>query len=298
MNDTVGVIALDAADYQLVGDWKCDNILLNNNNKLESFTYGTETPSTLEVWPTVATGVHPKEHGIINKNEKASDWENPILQAMSTATKHLPLWMRAKLGKPFHLIGEQMTFDQTEMPHVFKNGYVFSWPGITPATNLSKAWNLSFQMSDGDLSKAEFEGELFKLFGSEMGYLVRMAQTDAPIVGVHSHILDISGHAYMNHKADLKQMYERVNNLLGWVRSQIDRLVIISDHGMQVEWIDHETGQHSMRSMVATTEKGSLPDTVFDVKEWLENMKVESEIENKSGEFDTTKDQLEALGYR
>lgn len=297
MAENIVVIALDAADYALAREWDCENILLETYGEIETFTYGTETPSTLEVWPSVATGLHPEDHGIVNKNETAQSWENPVLQMGSKITQYLPNTVRSTLGKPFHRAGQKKQFQQTDAPHVFEDGYVFSWPGITPAPNLSEAWNLMFR-TDKEDSMAEFEGELFKLFGSEVGWAARMAQTGAPIIGIHSHILDIAGHAYMTREDRLRSVYEQVDEMLGWIKSSVDNLIIISDHGMQVSWIDNTTGKHSMRAMFGTTIDGPIPESVFDVKDWLEARKPAKETENEGAGFDTTAEQLEALGYK
>lgn len=298
MDGTIGVIALDAADYALATDWDCENILLDTHSQIETFTYGTETPSTLEVWPSVATGLHPEDHGIVNENETAQSWESPVLRLGSKVTQYLPNSVRTTLGQPFHQTGHQKKFQQTDEPHVFEDGHVFSWPGITPASNLADAWNLMFRSNEADMQRAEFEGELFKLFGSEMAWLTRMADTNVPIVGVHSHILDIAGHAYMTREDRLRSVYERVDETLGWVRENVDHLVILSDHGMQVSWIDDTTGKHSMRSLFGTTAEGPLPDSVFDVKDWLEARKRSGTAKDDEADFDTTTEQLEALGYR
>lgn len=297
MDENIVVIALDAADYALAREWGCENMLLETHRGIKTFRYGTETPSTLEVWPTVATGLHPEDHGIINKNETAQSWENPVLQMGSKVTQYLPTTVRSALGKPFHRAGQKKQFQQTDAPHIFEDGHVFSWPGITPAPNLSKAWNLMFR-TDEETPRAEFEGELFKLFGSELGWVTRMEKTNVPIVGVHSHILDIAGHAYMNHNERLRSVYERVDDMLGWVRSDVGPLVILSDHGMEVSWIDESTGKHSKRALFGTTLDGPLPESVFDVKDWLEKQKPNETKSKENANFDTTDEQLEALGYK
>lgn len=297
MAQNIVVIALDAADYALAREWNCENILLDAHGEIETFTYGTETPSTLEVWPSVATGLHPEDHGIVNKNETAQSWENPVLQMGSKITRYLPNTVRSTLGKPFHRAGQKKQFKQTDAPHVFEDGHVFSWPGITPAPNLSEAWKIMFR-TDEETPRQKFEGELFKLFGSEIGWATRMAKTDVPIVGVHSHILDIAGHAYMTRENRLQSVYEQVDGMLGWIRSSVDQLVIISDHGMQVSWIDDKTGKHSMRALFATTTDDQIPKSVFDVKDWLEDRKTNKTVEREGAGFDTTGSQLQALGYK
>lgn len=46
---TLAVIALDAADYRLARQWNCENILLDNPGRIETFAYSKDKPITLEV---------------------------------------------------------------------------------------------------------------------------------------------------------------------------------------------------------------------------------------------------------
>lgn len=125
MVENIVVIALDAADYALAREWDCENILLETHGEIETFTYGTETPSTLEVWPSVATGLHPEDHRIINENEAAQSWGNPVLRMGSKVTQYLPTTVRSTLGKPFHRAGQKKQFQQTDAPTYLKMDMYF-----------------------------------------------------------------------------------------------------------------------------------------------------------------------------
>lgn len=97
-DETIAVVALDAADYALCQSWGCENILLDNHHELETFAYSGEKPITLEVWTSVATGVHPQEHGMASTGEQQS-WDNPLLEIASRLTPYLlPKDVRVKPG--------------------------------------------------------------------------------------------------------------------------------------------------------------------------------------------------------
>jgi hypothetical protein len=49
---TVAVLALDAADYRLLTQWSCKNLLLDRHDRMRTISYWGEKPHTLEVWPT------------------------------------------------------------------------------------------------------------------------------------------------------------------------------------------------------------------------------------------------------
>jgi predicted AlkP superfamily phosphohydrolase/phosphomutase len=65
MTETLTVLGIDAADYRLARQWDCSNILLGNSQEIQTFSYSLDVPATLEVWPTIATGKLPQEHGIV-----------------------------------------------------------------------------------------------------------------------------------------------------------------------------------------------------------------------------------------
>lgn len=298
MTGTLVVVALDAADHLLAREWDCRNVLLDNDGDLETFVYGGTVPTTVEVWPTVATGLSPADHGVV-ANETAQDWAHPLLRLASSVTEHLPDRVRTELGRPFSRAGVRKQFRRTDAEHAFRDGYVYGWPGITDAEHLADAWNLMFRTGDDELTEPEFEARLFENTGAELAWTVRMAATDAPIVGVHCHVLDIAGHAYARQEDRLRAVYERVDSLLGWVRSEVDRMVVLSDHGMQVAWTgDDEPGTHSMRALFATTEAGDLPASVYDVRDWLEARTADGRAEEATLDSDAPLDRLEALGYR
>jgi len=118
---TLAVVALDAADYQLAREWNCENILLDEHTELETFSYSGDDPVTLEVWTSVATGVHPREHGMESSGEQ-QEWNNPLLQLASSVTPYLlPKELRVKLGTMLRGDDDDsvMTFDSTEHDHVF-----------------------------------------------------------------------------------------------------------------------------------------------------------------------------------
>jgi len=126
-----------------------------------------------------------------------------------------------------------------------------------------------------------------------------MSHTNVPLLGVHAHILDAAGHAFAEQPNQLREVYENVDEMLGVVREHVDRLVVLSDHGMEVGWIDSDEkpGSHSWRAMFGTTEDGPLPESVFDVREWLAQRESEQDGVVDAASLDTTREQLEDLGY-
>lgn len=302
MTDTLAVVALDAADLRLAREWECSNVLLENHGDLLSFSHTLDVPATTEVWPTVATGLPPEEHGLVATGEQ-QEWTNPLLRVANRVTPYfLPQRLRTRLGRVFRddASGTDMVMRRTDADHVFPEGAVYGWPGITDATHLLETWDWLERAKDGELDEREFTRRLWGAAGEELGWLASMAQVGFPVVGVHLHVLDAAGHAYATREDRLREFYERVDDLLGMVRARVDRMAILSDHGMEVGWIeeDDEPGEHSWRALFATTESGAIPESVYDVREWIETHRgTDTRMADGRTTVDATRDQLEALGY-
>lgn len=294
----LAVLALDAADYDLARRWDCDNLLLDAHTPLETFTYSLDHPFTPEVWTTVATGVHPREHGV---SGDAQEWQHPALRLASTVTQHLPPHVRQALGRPFRSRGADQSFNQTDLPHAFDA--TLGWPGLTPAPHLDAAWTDIDLAESGDLTDAELRQRSRERTGKEFGWLAAMSTAGGGFVGVHSHILDAAGHVWADDGDALREAYEWTDAFVGWLRVQVDRLVILSDHGMQTTVTDDpDPGVHSMRSYVAAQGvDGSLPESVFDVRDFLDERRGEADGPlfgvDEALDVAATREHLAGLGY-
>ena len=269
-SETVCVLALDAADYELATRWDCDNLLLDEHAELETFTHTKDVPYTPEVWATVATGVGPEDHGI---SGDAQDWGNPILDAASKVTQYLPRRWRRLLGRPFRSSdgsedGIQIRTSANET--LFDAGEVWLWPGIVDAPHLLEAWRWMSEASDDEITHERLRRDLIANTGQKLGWLSAMATLEVPIAGVHSHVLDTAGHIYADRPEILFEYYSIVDRMVGDLRDRCDRLVLLSDHGIQTqETNDSQVGRHSMRAMVSAQGVEGLPQTVYDVRDWL-----------------------------
>ena len=313
---TLGIIALDAADYDLAREWGCENMLLETHGKLETFAHSGENPNTLEVWTSVATGVEPPSHGLASTGEQ-QQWRNPVLEYASAVAPYLlpkaarvriGTWLRGDGGGATEDSGGNdgvgMTLRQTDHSHLFEPAgrVVRWWPGVTPGEHLSETWHWLNLASRGDISDDELWRRLYGNAGLEAGWLQGMGQTDVAVAGVHMHALDAAGHAFATHPDRLREVYERVDRLLGSVRDHVDELLVLSDHGMQVEWIDGDSkpGFHSWRALASTTLADDLPESVFDVRDWVDEHVADSNdrrVERQPAVMDTTEEQLRDLGY-
>lgn len=291
------VIALDACDLGLAEYWDCDNLLLDQYQHLDSYAHSTDVPYTLDVWPTVATGKHIED---LTYDGAEPNWESPTLAAASKAATILPDNLRTQLGAYF--VSETTEHEVTSMDadHVFDRGAIYGWPGITGAPHLEEAWTTCSKVIHDDLDTRKAERDMLGNFGEEIGWAYGTARACEPIVGVHCHLLDVFGHCYGRSPDDLRHIYEHADEAIGMLRDQCPRLTVLSDHGMQVRWLDDdEPGKHSWRSMISATDalESPLPGTVFDVRGWLESQVGEYAGAEDELEMDASREQLQALGY-
>jgi len=299
MSDTVCVLALDAADYELVRRWDCQNILLNDHQAMETYAHSKDEPYTPEVWATVATGAPPEEHGI-GETRQEVEWDNPLLRAGSHVTQHLPPRWRQLIGRPFRRRGATQTFVEVAdgVDHPFDA--TLSWPGLGEAKHLRTMWRTADQAVHDDLDTETVQERLHGLTGQEIGWLAAMDKTEYGLVGAHAHVLDIAGHLYAERPDKLRQWYEWVDERVGELREQCERLVILSDHGMQTTATDDVSpGSHSWRSFVAVQGvMPPLPHTVHDVRSHLEVWAPDGDESGAADvSVDTPTETLENLGY-
>lgn len=204
------------------------------------------------------------------------------------------------LGAPFRLRGERTSFTAVDDTHPFDA--LEGWPGLTDARHLDEAWMLMMrQIPDGRV----LEGEALEMMrantGREFGWAASMANPETPLVGVHSHILDVFGHTFAERPERLREVYEWVDTQLGWLRDAVPELVVLSDHRMQSPVLDDdEPGIHSWRAMVSATDglEGDLPESIYDVAEWLrENRATPRSASTETATMDVATERLKDLGY-
>lgn len=299
--ESIAVLGIDAADHALAEQWKCENLLLDTHQPLKSFSYSIDVPATLEVWPSIATGLHPTEHGVMLQASDR-DMHSRVYRIAVQANQTLPLPLRDRLREIKQRFGG-VTSPQTSASTIFQasGGTVYNWPGVTPCDDWQRESEWFEAVVEGEMSEQEFYKRHLGHVGKGIGWLAAQIEAGVPVAGVHVHMLDHMGHLYGDRPDELRRAYIDVDSLIEWLCRKVDSLVILSDHGMQSTAIDADTeaGVHSERSFVAA--KGvdeTLPQSVFDVHDWL--LDQVSEVKKKE-ETVTTADapmeHLEDLGY-
>lgn len=295
---TLVLLGLDALDAALVDRFDMDAYRLDASGEIETFAHSREVPYTLEVWPTVVTGVGPDEHGITESG--TSDWNNPILELGSKLTGQLPEGTRGRLGRFVReTTGEREKLAETGSWSVFDrpDAVVHNWPGVYEGSDLQRAWDLMEATTEG-MDRSTFERELMGLCAQQFGWAREMLNHSVGIAGVHVHTLDAAGHAYSTDETALTRIYDRVAKYVDELHSALgpeDDILLLSDHGMKTEFLDDDSG-HSFRAFAATT-SDDVPASVYDVVDWIEMNTGDPAASEDSGGVDIDEEQLRNLGY-
>lgn len=301
------ILALDGLDAGLVDYWDIEELKLNRHGEMETFNYGFEDPYTLEVWPTIATGLHPEEHGITAKD--SSEWGNPILGYLSKFAYLLPSDVQSRLGTYIEEVtGSDFSLAETSERTFFDGPKrtVENWPGVKDSHKLEEVW----KMTSAGYSHSAFRREVLGKAAGQFGWAREMLRHDPVLAGVHIHALDVLGHAYTEkgkqdkHASgkiqDLKKSYQDIGLKVRDLKDALsdnDDLLILSDHGITNEIIDSrdtDFGSHSFRAFAATTLDEPLPEDVFMVYDWVESHTEHAEEEES---MEMPKERLRELGY-
>lgn len=297
------VLALDALDHEHVEHFGTSELNLNQSREISTFSYMKDQPFTLEVWPTVATGLGPSEHGLTGSG--TSEWRNPVLNFLSNYTSNLGGNTRDRLGRIAESVtGSSYSIPETDADHVFKRDgrVVHNWPGVHNSAELKRVWDTA-NPDEGDQTVAGFEREIFGIGAEQFGWTREMLNHELTLAGCHIHTLDMCGHIYRYDEDQYRAVYDRVADWVAEIESRLggdDDLLILSDHGIHTEWDSSSTepGRHSDRAMAATTMSKELFDDVHDARAWIEEVVVDQQIsEEEAVEVDIPTEQLEELGY-
>ncbi len=302
---TVVVLALDALDAGLVEHFDLDAVRLASSNDLETFAHTQDVPYTPEVWATVATGLPPEDHGVTGGG--TSEWDNPVLEALSRISGRFDESTRGTLGKVVRSkTGERERIARTDAESMFdaEGAVVHNWPGVADGRPLQRAWDLMNAVAEG-MDRSEFERELFGQCAQQFAWATEMLNHPVAVAGVHVHALDAAGHAYADDEAALRHAYERVGAFVTEIVDALedgDDLLLLSDHGMHAAFYPPDEGEnpatHSFRAYASST-ADTCPATVYDVREWVETRASATRVEGAGREeaVDVPEDHLRELGY-
>lgn len=295
------VLGIDALEPELVDRWELKHIPLSGYGEMETYAYTKDRPLTPEVWPTIATGLGPEEHGVTKQN--TSEWDNPAVDFASKFTWFLSFRVRGWLGDmASKATGADHTIPETGAESIFsgRDRVVHNWPGVENSDWLRKVWATANPGED-DTTEDEFDRSVYGIAVQQLSWAKEMLSHPATLIGVHVHLLDMGGHIYSKDETRLRKMYQWTDEWVGEILDAMDeddQMLILSDHGIVTPWSEEngtEYGEHSWRAFSSST-TGDRPTDVYDVREWVEEHVAGLEYESGT-EVDIPEEQLKDLGY-
>ena len=297
---TLIVLALDAVDAGLVEEWEIESLMLEQNREIETFDYSKPWPYTLEVWPSIATGKHPREHGVDGEN--SSNWSTSLNPLFNLGSKILPDKLRMRIGAILEDAGLEYSIREVDCETFMdgENRVVHNWPCVANSEVLDEMWDI---FKEDSYTVEELNRIVFGKSAGQFGWAREMLNYNLELAAVHIHALDIMGHTYTTSEEhtldDLRASYEKAGKFIDEIRDEMnkdDDILILSDHGMTNSLFDEEPGIHSYRAFASTTIDEPLPKSVFDYKDWIEENCSEIKDENQEN-VSMPKEQLKELGY-
>lgn len=294
---TLIVLGIDALDTALAKEWDVFN--LPTWGKMESVAYKyDDRPYTGDVWPTIATGLHPQEHGITDD----TGWDNPFIKIGSRIYNALNLNIaQEELESVAESVDGGWQLPEWDGDHVFskRDRFVHNWPGIEYSEGIGRVWNIMDETvhSDEPYDKAEFDRRIRQETAAKLEWIRAGINSDVSVLGTHIHALDAFGHAYSEDPEHLREHYEWVDEL---VRRIIDKnpgeTLVLSDHGMEtvIKKEQPKTGRHSWRAYSGST-LSTRPQSVFDVQDWINRHA--PAVERSGDKVELPEDRLRDLGY-
>lgn len=298
---TLVILGIDALDASQIENFEMNEVLLKSYGEMETFSYMLDRPHTGEVWPTIATGLHPREHGITGASE--AEWDNRLVEFASRFTGHLQFSTRNKLGNAANkLLGASWELAETDCDSFLDDPdrECHNWPGVHKSSELERLWRTLQIVNNNGMSQAEFDRALYGEAAEKFGWVNEMLRHETELVATHIHIVDLAGHVYGTDEDHYRSFYNWVNQKIHEVKEQMsedDNMMILSDHGMKTTWTDPDdenAPEHSFRAFSATSFE-TRPTNVFDVREWVENHVCT--VEASTEQVDLPEEQLRQLGY-
>lgn len=285
------VLGIDALDPDLVDPEAHLNLVLDEHRAIDTIDSVEGEPSTHELWPTIITGLRPKEHGLTLDDDGVA-WGTPVLEFGSSVADYLlPDAVQTKLGAwlltntsadafrtpatYYEEHGVSTVFDGRKSTAIGVPNYVVDPDTEDREHNLRRSLGDLFERDpEATGGHASSDPHAFYEQCMEMA-MVRIARARRGLRGgryelvfAYTSGLDLVGHVTYDLPALQRRSYDELDEFVGELRADLDdgdELLLVSDHGLQ-------DGVHTHEAMVAGTDAemvGAI-GSVLDVRGAIE----------------------------
>lgn len=319
------VLGIDALDPELVDSANHPNLTLDYHRPIDTINSDSGAPSTHELWPSIITGLHPQEHGLLV--EDGVSWGNPFLELASTVADYaLPDTIQTRVGGWLLTNTDSEAF-RAPRSYYSERGISTIFDGIDASAIGVPNYVVDPSTEDREQLLRRSLGDLFQRDPAAVGghrtsdlnafyekcmemVMIRITRARRGLRGgrqalvfAYTSGLDLIGHVSHTDPEMLADAYTEIDDFVGELRADLareDELVIVSDHGLQ-------EGIHTEKAIVAATSDQIVRsvESVLDIRSTLDaelrggsHDSVTSKVADRRFEGDErVRSQLEDLGY-
>lgn len=295
------VLGWDALDHTVATELGLASAFGQHHKPIETIVNpDLEKPHTMELWPTIITGLTPDEHGFrpTTGNTKDTDrasWKDPRLDRVSQiASRFVPKPVRATVGRRLRESGAALQYSDVAdyqdrgIETVFDGRRALSLAVPNYRTALDLQLDLEFsregEIKDfleigGDSERGhntaapvpELELRLSREMGGKIGLVQAGLGREYDLVFLWIGFLDTIGHlAPVADPGWQARAYQQAAAATGYIESQLepdDTLVCVSDHGLK-------DGYHTETAFLGASDGRVLEGvaSVLDVRNGIERV--------------------------
>ena len=299
------VLGWDGLDHQLVTDFGLADSFGDFYKKIDTFdNEKLGKPHTMELWPSMITGLSPSEHGFRppNIDTTRASWENDKIDMISRISQFIvPKSVRTFIGSQLRDGGADFSRGADAAEYTKKGiETVFDRRKSLPInipnyrTELDDHYQVAVSRT-GPLSEyinveqdngekaftpniplPEVELRLAKWLSTKLGIVETSIYRDYDLIFVWLSHIDTVGHLDpLTDTGWQERAYHRTAEKTEYIRELLteeDTLICVSDHGLQ-------DGQHTHEAFLGATDEAVLADTqsIVDLRSALDKVTPTSE---------------------
>ncbi len=201
----IAVFAIDALEYELVEEFKCENLRQKFRGKTDISEFSQ--PRTMVLWSSFITGKNKEKEVLAGGNKEMWDKKWPI-------------------GETF--------FSR------FKNPVVIDLPGYSYDTKvhaesrrLLKEFFEARPEEEKEKIRSPYNRDAFEHHRKIKEEFFRALGQDHDFVLGYFSVADVVGHLNFGNKAMMRMIYKELDEIAAEIKGKCEKLLILSDHGMQ-----------------------------------------------------------------
>jgi len=293
------VLGWDGLDFEVATEFGLVELFGDHTKKIDTIDNPElGKPHTMELWPSIITGLTPQEHGLQwSASDDRADWKDPRIDRLSrVAEGMIPKRLRTRIGRVLLNAGSELGYTEAEeygesgIETMFDGRVALpiAIPNYRTALDLrldvetNREWELGEYLNlerddDGEIHHepeiplSELELRLGIEAYTKLGLIHTSVHREYDVIFVWFSFLDTVGH--LSPVADPGwqergyRIAARETRQIGELLEPEDTLVCVSDHGLQ-------GGSHTHHAFLGASDKRVVAgiESVIDVREGIDRV--------------------------